>query len=155
MLDTRSLKPSFPIADRFNSGNLFAMTCKGIINMAEERKDLSLFPQEIAGPAFRLDPYTHGEELPSGHLKDILIGLVITYKKTFCTSSPAHQLHERYPLVGRFLGQQVLDILPADYPRLRDQPANGVKHTRSGYRPVPSTAIVDRHRHALVFDHNA
>jgi len=122
--------------------------------VAEEQKDLSLVPQEIASPASCPDPHAHGEELLPVQSKDVLIGLVITHKKPLRTSRPAHQLQERHPFVGRFLGQQVLDILPVDHPGLGDQPANGVKHKRSGYRPVSSTAIVDRNRHSLVFDHN-
>jgi len=78
--------------------------CKGIINVAKKQKDLSLVPQEIASPASCPDPHAHGEELLSVHLEDILIGLVITDKKPLRTPRPAHQLQERNPLVGCFLG---------------------------------------------------
>ena len=105
--------------------------------MAEEQKDLSLVPAGNSAPCFFVPiPTRTVKSWSPVQLKDILIGLVITDKKPLRTSRPAHQLQERRPLVGRLLGQQVLDILPADHPGLGDQPADGVKHKGSRRRPV-------------------
>jgi hypothetical protein len=47
-------------------------------------------------------------------------------------------LQERHALVGRFLGQQVLDILSADHPGLGDEPANGVKRKKRAADLLPA-----------------